>query len=70
MEIRFNFQINPDHHRRNWDEIIPYEKIMEDRVSAVALARRVARIFKAEVRLTEGNYPFITSGSYFRHLTD
>ncbi|WP_214226667.1 hypothetical protein [Pedobacter sp. B4-66] len=67
MNVQFNFQINPDHDRKHWDAIRPHKKLMSDRVSAVMLAKKVARLFKAEVRLTEGDYPFTTSGSYFNN---
>lgn len=70
MKTRFNFQINPDRKRKGWEEIKPHVKIMEDRVAAIQLAQKVARLFKAEVRLTEGDYPFTTSGSYFHHATN
>ena len=67
METRFNFQINPDNDRKDWEQIPIIPKIMPDRIKAVQLAKKVSRLFKAEVRLTEGNYPFTTSGAYFHH---
>ncbi len=67
MHFPFNFQINPDNDRKSWDKIPHRTKHMTDRDTAVILAKKTARLFKAEVRLTEGNYPFTTSGSYFRH---
>lgn len=67
METRFNFQINPDDARKDWEDIPVIPKIMPDRIQAIQLAKKVSRLFKAEVRLTEGNYPYTTSGAYFHH---
>ena len=70
METRFNFQTNPDHDRKQWDDVPVIPKLIPDRIAAVQLAKKVARLFKAEVRLTEGNYPFTTSGAYFHHRSE
>lgn len=70
MKARFNFQINPDNDRKDWDDIPVIPKLMTDRITAVQLAKKVARLFKGEVRLTEGNYPFTTSGAYFHHRSE
>lgn len=70
MKSIFNFQINPDNDRQKWDNIPPIPKLLNDRVAAVMLAKKTAKLFRAEVRLTEGNYPFTTSGSYFHHKTN
>jgi hypothetical protein len=67
MDFQFNFQINPNNDRKSWDMVPPHKRMMADRASAVILAKKVARRLKAEVRLTEGNYPDTTSGSYFLH---
>jgi len=68
MQTQFNFQINPDNDRKDWEQVKVHVKVLSDRVTAVQLARKVARLFKAEVRLTEGKYPFRVSGSYIRYL--
>lgn len=67
MKTTFNFQINPDHNRKEWEAIPTHSRMIRDRVTAILLAKKVARLFKAEVRLTEGHYPFTTSGAYFHH---
>lgn len=67
IKTKFNFQINPDNDRKPWDEIEVLSRWMADRVTAVQLAQKVAQLFNAEVRLTEGNYPYTTSGAYFHH---
>eukprot|EP01133_Synstelium_polycarpum_P017044 gene17044-20305_t len=54
----------------HWDNVAVRTKLITDRVTAVQLARRMARHFKAKVRLTEGHCPYTTSGSYFDHLDD
>nr|WP_199077101.1 hypothetical protein [Pedobacter sp. ASV19] len=70
MKTTFNFQINPDDNRKDWDNVTVHTKVITDRPTAIHLAQKVARLFKAEVRLTEGHYPFTTSGSYFHHKRD
>jgi len=67
MNTTYNFQINPDKERRQWDEIKAHAYPFEDRVTAVLFAKRLARVFQAEVRMTEGRDPARLSGSYFRH---
>lgn len=67
MAYNFNFQINPNDNRKPWDKIEAYKREFPDRTAAVLFAQRVARIFKCEVRLTEGTDAFTTSGAYFRN---
>ena len=67
MKVSFNFQINPDDCRKDWHKVPPYRRSCDDRVAAVQLARKLAKLYKAEVRLSEGEDPMSVSGSYFRH---
>lgn len=68
METRFNFQINPQSNRKAWEEVPVISNFFTDRVSAIQTARKAAQLFKAEVRMTEGNNPLKKSGAYFNHL--
>lgn len=65
----FNFQINPDNNRKAWDNIHAHSRTFQDWVTAVHFAKRLARIFKGEVRLTTGN-PDRASGAYFYYKQD
>lgn len=60
----FYFQINPGK-KREWGQIPPIKREGNDK-SACAIARRAARIYKAEVRLTY-NTPLV-GGIYFNYL--
>eukprot|EP01132_Coremiostelium_polycephalum_P013316 gene13316-16233_t len=46
MKTTFNFQINPDNNHKDWDNVAVRTKLITDRVTAVQLARRMARHFK------------------------
>lgn len=63
---QYNFQINPDHDRREWAEVQAYTDTFCTRHEAVDLAAKLARLLKAEVRLTCGDDPMKLSGAYFR----
>lgn len=67
MKTAFNFQINLYRPRREWDKIEPFSYPFDDRQQAVKFAKSLARTFKAEVRLTQGD-PFRVSGSYFHYI--
>ncbi|RKE47144.1 addiction module toxin RelE [Sphingobacterium detergens] len=64
METRFNFQINSDKYRY-WEDVPVISTILPDRFSAVLIARKVAKLFKADVRMSEGKEAMKSSGSYF-----
>ncbi|MCF3109581.1 hypothetical protein LL912_12440 [Niabella sp. CC-SYL272] len=66
MKIQFNFQINPLDHREAWERVPVYRRKFTDRVAAIHFAERLARLYKAEVRLSEGTDPLRESGAYFR----
>lgn len=70
MLTRFNFQVNPDGRRKAWDAVPIKIKFLANWVDAVSLAKRASKIFKAEVRLTEGIKPLDKSGAYFYHLNN
>lgn len=67
MNARFNFQINPEGNRKDWEEVPVITLFLSDRHSAVRLAKQAAKDFTAEVRLTEGINPLMKSGAYFRY---
>lgn len=62
---QYNFQINPDSDRRDWEQIQAYTDSFCTRHEAIDLAIKLARLLKAEVRLTCGNDPAKLSGAYF-----
>lgn len=63
---RYNFQINHPKNRKDWDKITIHTRLFARRQNAIALARRVARRYKTEVRVTTGPYPLKASGHYIR----
>lgn len=67
MEARFNFQINPEGNRKDWEEVPVITLFLSERQTAVKLAKQAAKDFTAEVRLTEGINPLMKSGTYFRY---
>jgi hypothetical protein len=70
MKTRFNFQIKPLATRSPWDEIAAHVRYFPDRVTAIHFARKLARLFDAEIRLTEGSHHNKASGAYFRAVQD
>ncbi|WP_343566242.1 hypothetical protein [Sphingobacterium sp.] len=68
MVTRFNFQINPYGRRKAWDQVPVKIKFLANWAEATSLAKRASKIFKAEVRLTEGIKPLNKSGAYFYYL--
>lgn len=64
MEAQFNFQIKQKKDKRDWEEIEVYYLTECDRTTAVRYARKISKIFKSEIRLTQGAEPFRTSGTY------
>ncbi|MDR2272036.1 MAG: hypothetical protein LBF27_14115 [Sphingobacterium sp.] len=64
MERKFNFQINSDKYRY-WEDVPVISTVLPDRFSAVLIARNAAKLFKADVRMSEGKEAMKTSGSYF-----
>lgn len=64
MEVQFDFQIKQKKDQRKWEEIEVYYLTVCDRTTAVRYARKISKIFKSEIRLTQGTEPFKTSGTY------
>lgn len=64
MEAQFNFQIKQKKDKREWEEIEFYYISECDRTTAIRYARKISRIFKSEIRLTQGTEPLKTSGTY------
>lgn len=68
MEAQFNFQIKQKKDTREWDEIEVYYVNNFDRTTAVRYARKISKIFKSEIRLTQGAEPLKTSGTYIYEI--
>jgi len=68
MEAQFNFQIKQKKDTREWDEIEVYYVNNCDRTTAVRYARKISKIFKSEIRLTQGAEPLKTSGTYIYEI--
>ena len=64
MTAQFNFQMKHRTDKRNWEEIEVYYKTHCDRTTAIRYARNLSKMFKSEIRLTEGKEPLKTSGTY------
>lgn len=69
MEAQFNFQIKQRKDKRGWENIEVYYRILCDRTTAIRYARKLSKIFKSEIRLTEGAEPLKTSGTYIYENT-
>ena len=71
METQYNFQVRKAGVRTDWEDIAPIHRNYLERVTALHFAKRLARIFpNAEIRLTEGEDPHTTSGTYIRDDND
>lgn len=64
MDAQFNFQLKSGKDKKDWDQITVYYQTHCDRTTAIRYARKLSRIFKSEIRLTEGADHFKTSGTY------
>ena len=64
MDSQFNFQVRQGKDKKDWEQITVYDQTQCDRTTAIGHARKLSRIFKSEVRLTQGTDPFETSGTY------
>ena len=69
MEAQFNFQIKQRKDNREWENIEVYYRTHCDRTTAIRYARKLSKIFKSEIRLTEGAEPLKTSGTYIYENT-
>ena len=70
MEAQFNFQMKNRNDKREWKNIEVYYQTHCDRITAIRYARKLSKIFKSEVRLTEGKEPLKTSGTYINEQTE
>lgn len=66
MEIQYNYQIRVPDDKRDWEEIGAIQRYATDRVLAIQYGRRLARVFNAEVRMTDGPDHKNTSGTYLK----
>ena len=64
MEAQFNFQMKQKKKKKEWENIEVYYQTHCDRMTAIRYARKLSKIFKSEIRLTQGAEPFKTSGTY------
>ena len=70
MESQFNFQMKQREDKREWERIEIYYQTHCDRMTAVRYARKLSKIFKSEIRLTQGSEPFKTSGTYIYEINN
>ena len=64
MEAQFNFQMKNRNDKREWENIEVYYQTHCDRTIAIRYARKLSKIFKSEIRMTQGANPFKASGTY------
>lgn len=64
MEAQFNFQVKSRKDVREWEQIEVYYKTYCNRTTAIRYARKISKIFKSEIRMTEGANPFRVNGTY------
>ena len=64
METKYNYQIRIKSDKRDWVDIEAIQRPSNDRVTAIIYGRRLARVFNAEIRMTEGDDPGKASGTY------
>lgn len=70
MLTQFNFQVRNRKDRTDSQEIEVYCRAYCERTIAVRRAKNISKIFKSEVRLTEGSEPLKTSASYFYEISE
>lgn len=64
METKYNYQIKKANDKRDWHKIEAIQRPSNDRVTAIIYGRRLARVFNAEIRMTEGDDPGRASETY------
>ena len=64
MEAQFNFQMKHRKNKKEWENIEVYYQTHCDRMTAIRYARKLSKIFKSEIRLTQGAEPFKTRETY------
>ncbi len=70
MEAQFNFQMKQNKDKREWENIEVYYRTHCDRSTAIRHARKLSKIFKSEIRMTQGADPFKTSGTYINEINN
>lgn len=65
-QAQFNFQVKSRKDTREWENIEVYYRTYCNRNTAIRYARRISKIFKSEIRLTQGVNPFRANGTYIR----
>lgn len=70
MEAQYNFQVKHFNDPREWEAIEVYYKTHCDHATAIRYARKLSKVFKSEVRLTQGTEPFKTSGTYIHENSE
>lgn len=70
MKSLYHFQIRKDGDRSQWDAVKAHPKFLDNWQIAVSLAKKAARRYGAEVRLTEGSNPQRANGHYFHFITE
>ena len=70
MEAQFNFQMKQRKDKREWENIEVYYRTHCERATAIRYAKKLSKIFKSEIRLTEGAEPLKTSGTYIYENTE
>ena len=68
MEAQSNFQMKNRNDKREWENIEVYYQTHCDRTTAIRYARKLSKIFKSEIRMTQGINPFKTSGTYIYEI--
>jgi len=68
MDAQFNFQMKSQNDKKEWEDIEVYYQTHCDRITAIRYARKLSKLFKSEIRMTEGANPFKTSGTYINEI--
>lgn len=67
-QTQFNFQVKSRKDTREWEQIEVYYKTYCNRTTAIRYARRISKLFKSEIRMTQGTEPLKTSGTYIKEI--
>lgn len=67
-QAQFNFQVKSRKDIREWEQIEVYYKTHCNRTTAIRYARRLSKMFKSEIRMTQGTEPLKASGTYIKEI--
>ncbi|CDS93680.1 Addiction module toxin RelE [Sphingobacterium sp. PM2-P1-29] len=70
METQYNYQIRKATDKRDWQDIEAIKRSAPDRFNAIQYGRRLARVFNAEIRMTDDPDYKNASGTYLRDECD